>query len=57
MERISLPDDLAEGLTLIALEIFTDCVNSGIPFQNALRAIYLSGLDHGMNARKDAADE
>jgi hypothetical protein len=31
----------------IALSIFTDCSNVGIPFQEALLAIYLSGLQHG----------
>lgn len=36
-----------EGLTQVALDIFTDCVNVGVPFQDALLAIYLSGLQHG----------
>lgn len=47
MDRVQMPDSLRTGLTDIALKIFTDCTNVGVPFQDALLAIYLSGLQHG----------
>ena len=31
----------------IALAIFTDCANAGVPFHQCLTALYLSGLQHG----------
>lgn len=52
MERIRVPTELHEGLANIALSIFTDCANAGQPFQTALLAIYLSGLQHGSAARR-----
>lgn len=39
--------EVTEAATKIALDIFTDCTNVGVPFQEALLAIYLSGLQHG----------
>lgn len=39
----------------VALSIFADCSNVGIPFQEALLAIYLSGLEHGYTIAKDPA--
>jgi hypothetical protein len=55
MGRIKLPDDdMRVGLTQVALEIFADCTNVGVPFQDALLAIYLSGLQHAHEIlRKD----
>jgi hypothetical protein len=48
MDRIKLPSpEHKEATTRIALSIFVDCSNVGIPFQEALLAIYLSGLQHG----------
>lgn len=47
MSAIHLPPDLREGLASIALSIFADMVNDGKPFQDALLAVYLSGLQHG----------
>lgn len=38
---------MRETLTNIALRVFADCTNSGVGFQDALLAIYLSGLQHG----------
>jgi hypothetical protein len=42
-----IPHEITEGLSKIALEIWTDCVNAGQPFQVALLAVYISGLQHG----------
>lgn len=54
MDTIRIPGETPEeinnniaGLTQVAIDIFTDCVNVGTPFQNSLLAIYLSGLQHG----------
>jgi len=48
MERArGVPRELTDDLTRIAVGIFTDCTNVGVPFQTALLAIYLSGLQHG----------
>ncbi|MAH45971.1 hypothetical protein CMI37_09070 [Candidatus Pacearchaeota archaeon] len=53
MSYLNISDqDAQDTLTNIALDIFVDCTNAGIPFQDALTAIYLSGLDHGVNGRK-----
>lgn len=53
MERIAAPPEMVHGLTDIALSIFTDCCNAGQPFQTALLAVYLSGLQHGSALRKE----
>jgi len=47
MDAAHIPHELSEGLTQIALDIFTDCANAGVPFVDALAAVYLSGLQHG----------
>lgn len=46
MARVSIPTPHREALTNVALRIFADCTNSGVGFQEALLAIYLSGLQH-----------
>jgi hypothetical protein len=54
MDRIKLPSpEHKEAATRIALSIFVDCSNVGIPFQEALLAIYLSGLQHGSALSKE----
>lgn len=48
MDRVKLPSsEHKDAATKIALSIFVDCSNVGIPFQEALLAVYLSGLQHG----------
>lgn len=47
MQRVAVPRDTGKALTQVALDIFADCTNVGVPFQTALLAIYLSGLQHG----------
>ena len=47
IERGSIEPDLKAGLGRIALSVFTDCSNAGIPFQEALLAVYLTGLENG----------
>lgn len=47
MDRIAIPDEMREALTRITIAIFTDMSNANQSFQDALLAIYLSGLQHG----------
>jgi hypothetical protein len=46
MARISMPDEMRETMTRVAIDIFTDMSNANHSFQDALLAIYLSGLQH-----------
>ena len=48
MTAMRLPPDLHEAMTEIALGIFTDVVNQGRAFQDAILAVYLSGVNHGV---------
>jgi hypothetical protein len=58
MERTTMSPEMYEGLHNIAVSIFTDCANIGVPFQDCLMAVYLSGLQHGSAAKdKDTRDE
>ena len=47
MERLSMDREKYEAGVNIALSIFADCTNVGVSFQDALLAIYISGLNHG----------
>lgn len=47
MERLGMDRDHYETGVNIAISIFADCSNVGVSFQDALFAIYLSGLQHG----------
>lgn len=53
MKAIEIPDDLKQDITTIALSIFTDCVNGGKTFQDAILAVYLSGIDHGKHGGEE----
>lgn len=53
MDRIKAPPEMIDALTRIALDIWTDCSNAGHPFQSALLAVYLSGLQHGSALRTE----
>jgi hypothetical protein len=55
MERIQVPIELSDGLAEIALSIFADCVNVGATLQDAILAVYLSGLQHGNTISKERA--
>lgn len=37
----------------VSNDIFVDCCNAGVPFQEALAAVYLSGLQHGQALSKE----
>lgn len=53
METIKVPHEVREGLTNVALSIFTDCCNANCSFQDAILAVYLSGLEHGMGGGEE----
>lgn len=55
MSTVKVERDQFEGLQRIAMEIFADCTNVGIPFQEAIAAVYLSGLEHGHTLTKERA--
>ena len=53
MSRIRLDHEQNEVLQRVSMEIFVDCTNVGVPFQEAITAVYLSGLNHGSEIRKE----
>lgn len=55
MSSVSIDDDTKVAVTEIALSIFTDCINSGKTFQDSILAIYLSGLENGIEANNENA--
>jgi len=56
MAVMKLPPEVREAMEEMALEIFTDMVNSGASLQQTLTAIYLSGIEHAMSSLKEAQD-
>jgi hypothetical protein len=47
MKAVEIPSDMKMAVTEIALSIFTDCVNTGKTFQDAILAVYMSGIENG----------
>lgn len=47
MDRLNMDREHYEVGISIALSVFADCTNVGVSFQDALLAVYLSGLQHG----------
>jgi len=52
-EKITLPEGAKEHLGALALDIFIHASNHGQVFQEALLAVYLSGLNHGAASAKE----
>lgn len=50
MTRSNLPPEHREFLEDLSLGIFTDMVNAGATFQQALSAIYVSGMQNAIAA-------
>lgn len=48
MESTRMSAEESQFIERFALEIFTDCVNAGRTFQDAIAACYLSGLQNGI---------
>ena len=55
MDYARLPDGAKDDLSRIAMSIFADCTNVGVPFQDAILAVYLSGLCHGSASGKESS--
>lgn len=56
MERIKMPHGLKEDIGAIAIDVFTAASNAGQTFQEALLAVYLTGLENGQAAAKEAKE-
>lgn len=56
MGRLAMDRAHYEAGVNIALSIFADCTNVGVSFQDALLAVYLSGLNHGSALSKENSD-
>lgn len=53
MSSVRMARDDYEAMQRVAMEIFADCTNVGVPFQEAIAAVYLSGLQNGSELRKE----
>jgi hypothetical protein len=53
MSAMTMEHETKDALTKVALSIFTDCVNGGKTFQDTILAVYLSGLENGMQASRE----
>ena len=53
MDKITVPSDVQEMLERQSLEIFTQVVNSGRTFQEALASILTTGMHWGDACRKE----
>lgn len=51
--EVRLSPEHAEFAARMAVETFTEMTNNGQSFQSALVAVYLTGLDHGVNGSRD----
>lgn len=53
MSSVALDYETSDALTKVVLSIFADCINVGKPLQDALLAVYLSGMNHAIEAKKE----
>lgn len=53
MERVQIPRAQREFIETQALGIFTDMVNGGCTMQQALAAVYLSGMGVGVHTMRE----
>jgi len=53
MDKVKIGWEPKQAMTKVALSIFTDVTNLGYSFQDAVLAIYLSGLQHGAALRSE----
>lgn len=47
---MAVTEEQAAAIDRTALGVFSDCVNVGLTFQEALAAVYLTGADHAISA-------
>jgi|DEB19_MinimDraft_2_1074335.scaffolds.fasta_scaffold97442_2 hypothetical protein len=57
MARIFIDSDTRKCIEGIALSIYTDMVNAGATLQETLAAVYLSGSENALMARKGEKDD
>lgn len=50
LSSLVLSNDLHQTISKIAIDVFTSCINVGAPMQDALAAVYLTGLENGRAA-------
>lgn len=55
MTAVTMTHEQSEAMQKIALSIFADCSNRGLAFSDALVAVYLSGLEHGVTGSQEPA--
>lgn len=55
MDGVRVPHEMRAALSKVALDIFTDMTNVNRSFQDALLAIYMSGLAHGSEIAREQA--
>lgn len=53
MDKVFLETEHSKALSDIAASVFEDCSKSGMSFNDVLLSIYLTGMDHGLNAKRD----
>lgn len=56
-ELRGVPTEKVAAMECLAIDIFTEMVNSGKTFQESLAAIYLSGLENGYAATMEMQNE
>ena len=54
LTSISLPRAERELMERVALDVWTAVINQGRSMQDAILAVYLSGINHGASASEDA---
>jgi hypothetical protein len=57
MSSVPVTPEQREMLERQAISVFTEIVNTGRSFQEALAAVYLTGIEHGSSLVKDENDE
>ena len=53
MARAEMSAEQYETLLNVALKIFADCSNVGQSFNDAILAVYISGLEHGARSNME----
>ena len=49
MAKIEISTEAMSAAHSISMGVFEDCCNAGMPFQDSVVAIYLTGLQNGSN--------
>jgi hypothetical protein len=53
LERVNAEFEVKESLGKLAIDVFMCASNSGATFQEALLAVYLTGLENGSSAMRE----